>query len=541
MTKDLKDDHYDSIKTPEVLEDGALRPGGAPKLFSRDYIGLVAQYACVGLVDTVLPGVVYPFMQAYLNVEGSQALTAVTVLAMPWSFKVFYGILSDCFPICGYRRRPYMVLGWFICFIFLLVCALTPVPEPYYPNPALRAKELKNLTSEELSTLNISAQYAGGKYVLYMMFCGFGYLMADVAADGVVCEVAQQEPASTRGHTQSVIYSTRTLFSVLGHALVGFLFNGEQYNGTFSFSLSFTHFMWILLVALGPIVPISWFFIKEERRAGQPFLPYMREFWTIIQTRAVYQVIFYQFLWGIFSSFSYTAVSPIQLYWVDVRPVNEKISQIIGSLIFIAAIGVTRQYGLQWNWRFVIIVTSLIVIALDAFTTFLTVWGVVRNQWFWLGVPIAINVPAGISFIISTFVTVELARDGHEGAMYGLLTTTSNLAYPFAATLTKIVNAQMADYSIERIKTDSNDVRWDVTYAVLLMYAMTIVGFGWLVFLPPQKEQTQELIRTGGSSRAIGLITVAYLAFALIWSITTNILGLFENTACLVIAGGEGC
>lgn len=54
----------------------------------------------------------------------------------------------------------------------------------------------------------------------------------------------------------------------------------------------------------------------------------------------------------------------------------------------------------------------------------------------------AVNVPVGISFIISTFVTVELAGEGNEGAVYGLLTTVLNLSAPFAATLTKIANQQ---------------------------------------------------------------------------------------------------
>uniref|UniRef100_K3W664 Uncharacterized protein n=1 Tax=Globisporangium ultimum (strain ATCC 200006 / CBS 805.95 / DAOM BR144) TaxID=431595 RepID=K3W664_GLOUD len=109
-----KDGDYEGAKTPDVLEaqDGAIRAGGAPNLLSKDHIGLILQYAAVGIVYGVMPATIYPFLQSYLNASGTQIVTAGTLVVLPWSFKIFYGIVSDCFPIFGYRRRPYMLLGW---------------------------------------------------------------------------------------------------------------------------------------------------------------------------------------------------------------------------------------------------------------------------------------------------------------------------------------------------------------------------------------------------------------------------------------------
>ncbi|KAI9982617.1 hypothetical protein PInf_008589 [Phytophthora infestans] len=114
--KDLNDG-YAGVKTPDPIdvEGGALREGGMPVLTSKDNIGLLAQYAAVGMVYGMLPATIYPFLQQYLNCTGAQVTTASTLVVFPWSFKCFYGILSDCFPIFGYRRRPYMLLGWGIC------------------------------------------------------------------------------------------------------------------------------------------------------------------------------------------------------------------------------------------------------------------------------------------------------------------------------------------------------------------------------------------------------------------------------------------
>ncbi|KAG6962230.1 hypothetical protein JG688_00008699 [Phytophthora aleatoria] len=235
-----------------------------------------------------------------------------------------------------------------------------------------------------------------------------------------------------------------------------------------------------------------------------------------MKTRVVYQIVFYSFFSGIFTNFSYTAASPIQLYMVGVFPINNTISDIVGNAVFMGGIVLTGKYGLNWNWRTMTVRTGVLL-------------------------PIALNVPAGISFLISTFVTVELVGEGHEGVMYGLITTVANLASPFAATLTKVVDNRLWNLSNERVQVDDCTVRRDMTEAVLFMYGMSVVPWFFLFLLQRQKLETQELKRRGGSSALLGALTVGYIFVALVWSVTTNIMGMFPSTSCLVIAGGNGC
>uniref|UniRef100_K3W649 Uncharacterized protein n=1 Tax=Globisporangium ultimum (strain ATCC 200006 / CBS 805.95 / DAOM BR144) TaxID=431595 RepID=K3W649_GLOUD len=537
-----KDGEYQAAKTPDALEDDALREGGAPSLLSKKYVGVLAQYAAVGLIDAVLPSTIYPLMQSYLNSSGTQIVTASTLIALPWSFKVFYGILSDCVPIFGYRRRPYMVLGWLICFAMLLVMACSPIGDPYFSNPddANIAPEDYYLYPGIQDSFNLDAPNKGGKYVLLMMFSAFGYLMSDVCADAMVVHLAQREPENVRGSTQTAIYGTRTAMNVVGTMIVGFAFNGKQYGGTFDWSLSFPALMIILTCCLVPVIPITWFFIKEEKTTRANFSDYMSQFWAFLQNRAVYQVIFYNFFSGVIGNFSYTIGSPIQRYWVHVTPLNNSVSSVLSNFVFMIGIFVVGKWGLHWNWRWVVVWTGTLVIIVDLVVTLMVVWDVYRNQWFWLGTPLAVEVPAGISFIISTFVTVELAGEGNEGAVYGLLTTVSNLSSPFSTTITKVVDEKW-HMTNERIQNDDHSIRSDVTRAVILMYCMTIASWLFLPLLPKQKAATQELKRTGGSSKLFGGLTVLYILFALVWSVMTNLMGIFESTSCLVIAGGDGC
>ena len=47
-----------------------------------------------------------------LEATAAQVNVLFTVMAVPWCFKVLYGFLSDCVPIRGERRKPYLLIGW---------------------------------------------------------------------------------------------------------------------------------------------------------------------------------------------------------------------------------------------------------------------------------------------------------------------------------------------------------------------------------------------------------------------------------------------
>ncbi|KAG7385843.1 hypothetical protein PHYPSEUDO_000994 [Phytophthora pseudosyringae] len=551
----IKEEHYLSAKSPRFgttasgrrmyssvgsLGGGALRFGEAPRLWSRECVGLFAQYAAVGLLYGALPGTIYPFLQNYLNVQGTQALAARVLVSLPWSFKVFYGIVSDCFPVGGCRRRPYMLLGWSICFAVLVVMACTSIGEPYYTDSSVRVVKPDNYTEAQRDSLNLDAPVHGGKYVVLLMLASVGYLMADVAADALVVEVAQREPLAVRGRTQTAAYTVRTVFMVVANLLLAFLFNGEDYGGGFEFTLSFPELMQMFACCAGLILPTTWFFIHEERCQAPSFRAYMGDLWGLLQTRAIFQVIAYKFFAGFFDNFTFVALEPMQTYWAEVTPLNEKLGNVLVLLVMALTLVWTGRYGLHWNWRVIMVVTTLTVVALDATCMLLVTWNVARNQYFWLALPIVEQFMQGVGFIVSTYVVVELAEFGHEGALYGLLTTVGNLSSPFAATISKTVNAPF-NITNERLQNDEREVRWDITATLLIMYGMRLLSLIWLPLLPTQKEATQYLKATGGTNKFMGYVTAAYVLFALAWSVVTNLLSILPDTSCLTIAGGNGC
>jgi hypothetical protein len=142
--------------------------------------------------------------------------------------------------------------------------------------------------------------------------------------------------------------------------------------------------------------------------------------------------------------------------------------------------------------------------------------------------------------VVAGFVTVEIAEQGFEGAMYALLTTVHNLAWPFAQSVTNLVDAYF-DVSDVAIASDTLHVRWQVAYCLFIAGGVQLLGLATLVLLPTQKQEAQDLKRLGGSSRLAAQVAIVGIVATLAWATTTNILAIHSSTACLIIAGGQGC
>ncbi|GAB9473590.1 hypothetical protein Gpo141_00010740, partial [Globisporangium polare] len=109
-----------------------------------------------------------------------------------------------------------------------------------------------------------------------------------------------------------------------------------------------------------------------------------------------------------------------------------------------------------------------------------------------------------------------------------------------ASTITKNVDGGFKVSNAE-IAKDTNEVRWQVTYVLIIRYTVNLLGLCFLPLLPSQKAETQELKRNGGKSKVIGAFTIFYVTFALCWSVMVNILSIYPSTKCLRIVGGGGC
>ncbi|OQR91872.1 transmembrane protein [Achlya hypogyna] len=522
-----------------TVESGstALRDGGPVDLYTRGTIGLLLNYAAVGFVHGTFPSTIYPFLNMYLNMDGFQVSAASALIALPWSFKMLIGILSDSFPIRGYRRRPYIVLGWCLCLAFLLVMASMPTPSPFYAPGEIH----RTTNSSARIVQNVSAAANGTMYILLMMLASMGYVIADVACDAVVVECAQREEEAVRGTTQTTIYTVRYAFQTLAAGVAGLGLNGPAYGGSFDWGLTFSGLMALTSAAttLG-LAGAIFAFPSEERLPRVPFRTRTRQMWGLAQKRVIWQLMAFSFLNAVLFDFDAMPSIVVQRDWARVQPLNAALFNVLSLALMTVSLLLTKHRLMQADWRVLLCLTTVAVVALDASVSFLTIFDIVRNQWFYLGAPVLGNIPQGIRFVVATYASVEVAEVGFEGTTYGLLTTVSNLAMPFASSLSKLVDSCFDAYQ-DDIAQDTPYVRWQVAYTFIIMYAVRLLSIGTLVLLPRQKQHAQWLRQHGGYSRIAAVVAFSLYVVCLNWAVVTNILSILPATACWRIAGGDGC
>ncbi|GAB9464424.1 Folate-biopterin transporter [Globisporangium polare] len=528
----------DAIRKILAQRSSDLLPSrkGVVNLYEASHFGLLVNYACIGFLNGLFPSLVYPFFKLYLNMESYQVSAALMVTQLPWSYKTFFGVLSDHYPICGYRRKSYILIGWAICFVALMVLAYSPHEEPYY-----KSGEIQRTRDTAARIVgNPHAPLAGARYLVEIMLVCIGYVISDVACDGIMVELAQHEHIEVRGTAQSMIYMVRYGANLAASVVAALCFNGAEYGGSFSWTVPYhiVFFACGVITTLGCISTV--FFLSEE-----PFPPDMlkhpwREMWRIFKQRAIWQLMAFHFLNSFLSNFSFSGMASIQEYWAGVVPLNNSISTCVSTFLFVGATWIMRTYYLNSSWRALMLACSLFTSVVNYGVNMAVTFDVERNQWFYLGGPQLAVIPDGMRHMISGFVTVEIAEHGFEGWTYSLLTTVHNLASPFASSMFNFVDGYF-DVTDADIASDTTHVRHQVAYCLTIALGAQLLGLSTLVLLPDQKLAAQELKYHGRSSSCAGVAALVVLLVALAWATTLNLLSIQSSTACLRIAGGRGC
>ncbi|RHY08582.1 hypothetical protein DYB36_001083 [Aphanomyces astaci] len=534
---------YDGFKTPDTIEaGGALRAGPPPSYSSLDVLALMSQYASMGLLYGVTYNLSYPFLTVYFHMEGTQLTSANALMTLAWSFKVFIGMLSDCVPVFGLRRKPYMFVGWTINAICMLVLASVDHGLPLYIDPSLEGRPLSNLTADESRGVDPTAPSRGAFMVIMCTIAAFGQVVAEAACDALVVEYAQREPLHCRGRMQSLTYAIRLCAQGVTGLMFGFCNNSPRFGGTYSWDIGVNGMFILVSITSTLAVPVTIFGVKEAKRTeAVSFQTYLGQCWALAQKRAVWQIVLYLFWSTVFYCSITTTASPyVKFYWAKVESFNSALIMTISNCVSAGVLMLMASYGLHWNWRVTFIVTTLIANGLDAIVQYCTIFDVFRNQWVYLGMPLAEQVPLAINWAVTMYVIVELAEDGSEGVMYGLLTTVMAMPMILGAMVTNIYCAELQLKSTD-IASDTSDVRRDVAYSYMVKYGAAAFSCCWVVLFPRQKAECAELKKNGGNYPRVGAAVLISCFVILCVSVTSTVMSMFDATACYVFAGGQGC
>ncbi|CAA2969744.1 probable folate-biopterin transporter 4 [Olea europaea subsp. europaea] len=137
-----------------------------------------------------------------LSPSASQFVTSVAFF--PWSIKPLYGILSDCIPIRGRKRIPYLVLATLLSLFPWLILSLS-----------------------------ISLRSSSMPLMILLTVQNMGSAMADVVIDAMIAEAVRSERTSFAGDLQSISWMTMALGGICGSLLGGYALTNLQINKIF--------------------------------------------------------------------------------------------------------------------------------------------------------------------------------------------------------------------------------------------------------------------------------------------------------------------
>ncbi|EGZ17038.1 hypothetical protein PHYSODRAFT_331067 [Phytophthora sojae] len=525
--------------------DGALRPGGQVPLLSRRTVGLLFNYASIGALYGGLNSVVVPFLSHYLELEQYQVRGASTMINAAWNFKAFGGLLTDSLRICGYRRKPYLIGGWSLCLVSLLYLGVSRMPAAGNTDAAWR-------------------------YVLFLTLGTIGFFLANVAADGIVVEIAQREPLPSRGHTQVSIYVARTIGFIVMDLFVGATLHGPAYGGTFSWSLSLSQVLLVQAVcAAVSLVGSIWLLHEDPAAQTVPvfsftgvvscpvgpgrqhpdtarldpslgFAARCQIIWRLLQSRAMWQFLIFEFIASFCVTIDSSAAPAIEANWVDVEVWPKTVASAVWYVAFVGGLLATRRFLVRGAWGHLFCIATFWAVGVEVITVACTVFHVVRRRGFWLYMPVLAAPAMALRFMVLVFPIVELAPRGIEATTYGLVITFRNMAISLGTTVYKAIDSHFS-VSDEAVHNDSESTRMQVTYTYLIVWAFQLFSLAFIGLLPRQKLEVQQLRYYGGYSTSGGWFVIIVLFSVLIYISTVNVMSLFKSTSCLRMTGGSGC
>lgn len=192
--------------------------------FGASFIWLVCLiYFTQGFRSFVWTAVSYQLKDRLkLSPSASQFVTSIAFF--PWSLKPIYGILSDCIPIKGRKRIPYLVIATLLSL---------------FPWMILGVQETIRNSRDQL--------------MIFLLLQNLGSAMADVVIDAMIAEAARLEKAKFAGDLQSVSWMAMALGGICGSLLGGYALSNFQMENIF------------LLFAVLPMVQLlSCIFVKES-------------------------------------------------------------------------------------------------------------------------------------------------------------------------------------------------------------------------------------------------------------------------------------
>uniref|UniRef100_K3X0J6 Transmembrane protein n=1 Tax=Globisporangium ultimum (strain ATCC 200006 / CBS 805.95 / DAOM BR144) TaxID=431595 RepID=K3X0J6_GLOUD len=501
---------------------GTLRRGGALSFYSVDCLGLAAATFSSLFSYQCLTGVLRPHMSIEFALSVQQNVSVQRLIEIPMALSFLVGLLSDCYPIMGLRRKGYMILGLVLNGASVFVVAgISAHFESHEPKNGDRP-------SDAMVVLGI----------VMAALASLGCIITYLCVHTRVIELSQREPLRTRGSIQATYLIFRRLVSLLAasftYAVMG--------KGTRAPNVSLSTAMILLAVISILPLPVILKFWKEEHYSLHTSMKIRgRIFWKIMQQKAVWRIMAFICFFTLFLSIKFSDSTNVIRKWSGAATDNSLVVKVITDVVILFTIAVWRYAFMNRSWRLFFASAPLFQIIPHLLIAILVAFDVVRNRYLYRTMFSATAIADGINSLNNMVPLTEIIQEGSEGATVGLTLSLQRLIGIFVSTNAVGLFQGNNFYDPAEVAADSSSAHWDVLLSLVLNFGLNALALIGLFFLPSQKLDAQQLRMYGGFTKAASSLIIAFSVVMFVYSLVINIMTFVPSLSCVKLVGGAGC
>ena len=324
-----------------------------------------------------------------VKLSPAQLMAMGGLAGIPWCLKPVYGFMSDTYPIFGYRRRPYVMVGcWMATASYWIL--------PWYAD---------NM-----------------EMVCFCMFLSsLGTCVADVVCDSILVTHAKKESEENTGSIQSWCWGLRAFGGLLA-SLTG----GVAYDTIGAELVQIVTGFFPLLISI-MFLAINERKVETRAPASDTFKTLGRAF----KSPNIWKPALFLFIvsvtpgFGAVTSYYFENVLKFTAVQFSILDVTSYVTSIVGTIIY-------RKYLSRVSFRKIFFVVLAIAWVLKwSYVSIVTGFNEsigVSNMVLAMGDSIILSLLGQFILLPSVVLAAKICPDGVEGSLYATLMSISNLA-----------------------------------------------------------------------------------------------------------------
>ncbi|TYZ57398.1 hypothetical protein PybrP1_009763 [[Pythium] brassicae (nom. inval.)] len=259
--------------------------------------------------------------------------------------------------------------------------------------------------------------------------------------------------------------------------------------------------------------------------------------WATMRRESTWRIVRFLVLFVFFAEFRLEYPLQAIKRWCRLTLKTQSTGKILAEAMYVVAVFAWKLCLLGVDWRVLLGGTLVGVYVLpQAAYLFLAVFGVGRSAELFVTVAMLRGVVRGMTVAVLVALAIEITPRGSEGATLGVIVSVGAVMRLLANTCANLLGSWLATGSSSADASGGGDdtaaMRRRVASALGLCFALRLVALVGLKFLPAQKRELQELLRSERSSRGRALATLATLLLPIVFVVVANAWVIKPGPAC---------